>query len=133
MINRKKGQQILWYESIGFLLLIVLSWLNKLVRLPHVLFGTGKHESLFHEAMMETFVMVGVWLVVILFTKRLLGRLHYLEGYLRVCAWCRKVGHEDGWATLENYFAQGFDIDASHGMCPECQQKWQEESKKHAA
>lgn len=132
MINRKNPQRILWYETVGFLLLIALSWLNEMVRLPHLIFGSGDHSSL-HEAMMETSALVTVWLVVWLFTKRLLTRLYHLEGFLQVCAWCRKIGHDDEWVRLEDYFAKGFDIKTSHGMCPECQAKYAEECRKHAA
>ena len=71
-INRKKTQRILWYESIGFILLIVLSWLNELISLPHLLFGSGEHSNL-HEAIMETSVLFLVWAVVFLFTRRLLA------------------------------------------------------------
>ena len=132
MINRKRTQRILWYETVGFLLLVALSWLNELISLPHLIFGTGEHSSL-HEAMLETTAIVTVWLVVMVFTKRLMQRLFYLDGFLRVCAWCRKIGHEEEWTTVEDYFARGFAIKTSHGMCPGCQAKWVEETKKLAA
>ncbi|HXT38945.1 MAG TPA: hypothetical protein VN887_02880 [Candidatus Angelobacter sp.] len=77
MINHKKARRILWYETVGFLLLILLSWLNELVSLPHLIFGSGEHSNI-HEALMETSALVVVWLIVVLFTKRLLGRLYYL-------------------------------------------------------
>ena len=132
MIHRNKAQQILWYETLGFLCLIALSWANELFSLPHYLFGGGPHSN-WHEATLETVFLLAVWLVVFFFTRRLLGRLYYLEGFLRVCAWCRKIGHEEDWRTLEDYFAHGFDIKTSHGMCPSCQQKWIAEIKLKAA
>jgi hypothetical protein len=132
MINRKKPQRILFYESIGFVILIVLSWLNELVSLPHLIFGGGEHSSL-HEAMLETLALMMVWLVVALFTKRLLRRLYHLEGFLQVCGWCRKIGQDDEWVELETYFAKGFNVKTSHGMCPECQAKYAAECRKHAA
>lgn len=132
MINRKKTQRILWYETIGFLFLIALSWLNELASLPQLIFGGVGHPSV-HEAEMETTAIVTVWLVVILFTKRLMQHLFYLDGFLRVCAWCRKIGHDGDWSTVEDYFARGFEIKTSHAMCPECQVKWVEQSRKHAA
>lgn len=122
MINHKKFKWILLYETIGFAFLILLSWLNELVSLPHLIFGTSENTNL-HEAMMETTALVLVWLVVILFTKRLLNRLYYLEDFLRVCAWCRKIGYEDEWTSLEDYFDRGFGIETSHGICPACQKK----------
>jgi hypothetical protein len=130
MINQKKFKRILSYETVGFAFLILLSWLNELISLPHLVFGTSEHASL-HEATMESVALVAVWLVVVLLTKRLLGRLFYLEDFLRVCAWCRKIGYEDEWTSLEDYFDRGFGIETSHGMCPACQKKL--EGKKQVA
>jgi hypothetical protein len=132
MINRKKTERILWYESLGFLFLIALSWLNELLSLPHLIFGGGPHSN-WHEAAMESTALLIVWGAVLVFTKRLMRRLFYLDGFLRVCAWCRKIGHEEEWTTLEDYFSRGFAIETSHGMCPECLAKWAQEIKAQAA
>ena len=129
MINRKKTQRILWYEAIGFLFLIALSWLNELVSLPLLIFGGDKYSASMHEAMMETIALVVVGFAVISVTMRLMRRLFYLDGFLRVCAWCRKVGHDDEWASIEQYFARGFDIETSHSICPECHAKWAAQKK----
>src|SRR5258706_3269499 len=104
MINRKKAQRILWYETLGFIGLITLSWLNELISLPHLLFGAGPHSN-WHEAMLETMLLVAVWLVVLFFTRRLLGRGYHLEGFLRVFGWCRKIGHDPHLRTLDKYIA----------------------------
>ncbi len=130
--NRKKVARILWYETLGFIALIALSWLNELVSLPHHIFGSGQHSS-WHEATLETIVLVGVWVVVFFFTKRLLRQLYFLDQFLRVCAWCKKVGHDDEWFVPEEYFEKGLNISTSHGMCPECQRKWEEGAAKLAA
>jgi len=132
VMNAKKAQRILWYESIGFLLLIALSWMDELLSLPHLLFGGGPHSN-WHEATLESAFLIVVWVIVFLLTKRLLVRLYYMEGFLRVCAWCRKIGHEDEWTTVEDYFKKGFGTKTSHGMCPDCQQKWLAETKLRAA
>jgi len=131
-MNRKKARWILWYETLGFACLIALSWLNELISLPHLLFGAGPHSN-WHEAMLETMLLVAVWLVVLFFTRRLLARVYHLEGFLRVCGWCRKIGHDHDWRTLEDYFAHGFNIKTSHGVCPDCREKWVAETKLKAA
>ena len=122
MKNRRKGQQILWYQAFGFLLIIILSWMDELLSLPARLFGGIQHSN-WREAAMETIVALAVWLIVYALTKRLLARLYYLEGFLRVCAWCRKIGQSDKWLPVERYFSKGFDIKTSHGLCPDCEQK----------
>jgi hypothetical protein len=132
MIKRNRARRILWYESIGFVCLIGLSWLDELLSLPHLLFGSGPHSN-WHEAAMESLFLLAVWGIVFWLSRRLLARLYYLEGFLRVCAWCRKIGHEDEWRTVEDYFKRGFDIKTSHGMCPDCQEKWKAETNLRAA
>jgi len=53
----------------------------------------------------------------------MLKRLHQLEEFLLVCSWCRKVGHEGKWLTMEEYFGSKFATETSHGICPECAKK----------
>ena len=51
----------------------------------------------------------------LLLTRRLVLRLHYLEEFLRVCSWCRKLSAGTEWIPVEEFFEQ-----TSHGMCPAC-------------
>ena len=113
---------ILAIEAVGFISIITLSWLNEIFGLPQFFFGSTSHVH-WHEAMMETAVAVIAWAVVHMSTKRVLKRLHYLEEYLRVCAWCRKIGSDDEWLPMEEYFDRHFDTKTSHGMCPDCMKK----------
>lgn len=133
MIHRNKVKQILWFETLGFLLLILLSWLDELVSLPQLLFGGSAHGPDWHEAMLESSALVIVWCVVIIYTRRLMRRLFYLDGFLRLCAWCRKIGYEDEWITTEDYFSRGFATKTSHGICPACKAQLDQEGKKHPA
>ena len=122
MKSESGRRRILWVEFAGFSLLIALAWLNEATRLPHLLF----HEPLaphWGRAAMRTAVIVGVWFLVHRETRRLLNRLHHLEEYLLVCAWCRKIGDHGQWFSMEKYFGSKFDTRTTHGMCPECAQK----------
>jgi len=123
MTNLKKPQRILWYENIGFLAIIILSWANELLDLPHYVFG-GVTRVNWRESAMETFLVLIVWVSVHVVTRKLLARLYYLESSLRMCAWCRKVAHEDEWLPMEQYFERGFSVRTSHGMCPDCAKSW---------
>ena len=53
-------------------------------------------------------------------TPTLVGRLHYLEGFLRLCAWCRKLHADNEWIPLEEFMQRRFDTRTSHGICPAC-------------
>ncbi|HUA67815.1 MAG TPA: hypothetical protein VMA13_04640, partial [Candidatus Saccharimonadales bacterium] len=88
-----KENSILWIESLGFSLLILLCWVTEAIRLPHVLFGEAFAPD-WRRATLRTVVVLFVWVWVHVATRRLLKRLHYLEEFLRICGWCRKVCHD---------------------------------------
>jgi hypothetical protein len=115
----KKESSILWIEAFGFTLLILLSWATEVVRLPHLIFGETFIPN-WHRALLRTVVIALVWIWVHIATNRLLKRLHYLEDFLRICGWCRRVCHEGEWLELEKYFSSKFDTKTTHGMCPDC-------------
>ncbi len=120
MKQTKKGwNSILWIEAFGFSLIITLSWLTEMIRLPHLIFGESFVPN-WDRAILRSVVVVAIWVWVHLATQRLLKRLHYLEEFLRVCSWCRKVCHDGKWLTMEEYFNSKFATQTSHGMCPEC-------------
>ena len=126
---QKSGSKVLWVECFGFGLILLLAWVNKVVDLPSLLVGGDTHASKWRDSAMETFLILLIWAFVHSLTQRLVARLHYLEGMLRVCAWCRKVGHGSRWIQLEQYFAEDFKIGTTHGVCPECLKKLEEDTK----
>jgi hypothetical protein len=103
-----------------------MSWLTEALRIPHYLFG-DPFEPNWKRAILRTIVLLLIWAWVHFLTRRLLKRLHYLEGFLHVCSWCRKVSDNDEWLALENFFNSKFATRTSHGMCPECLKKKVEE------
>lgn len=119
---------ILWIEASGFSFLIVMTWLAEALKIPHYLFNEPfPFVPNWKRAILRTIVMLLIWAWVHLLTRRLLKRLHYLEDFLRICSWCRKVCHEDQWLRMEEFFNSRFDMRTSHGMCPECLKKKKEE------
>ena len=124
--TKEKTSGILWIEASGFLFLIMMSWLTEALRIPHYLFGEPFSPD-WRRALLRTVVMLAIWAWVHFLTRRLLKRLHYLEEFLRVCSWCRKVQHDGEWMKMEEYFSSKFDTKTSHGMCPECLQKKKDE------
>ncbi|HEV2319395.1 MAG TPA: hypothetical protein VGV18_06575 [Verrucomicrobiae bacterium] len=122
-MKKQKGRSsILWVEAAGFSVIIAMSWLTEVLRIPHYLFGESFVPN-WHRAFLRTIVIGAIWAWVFFITRRLLKRLHHLEKYLRICSWCRKVCHDDQWLGLEDYFNSRFATRTSHGMCPECLKK----------
>lgn len=120
--TKKSTDSILRQEALGFSIIILLSWATEFFHVPHLLFGEPPAAN-WHRALLRTTVVLAIWLWVHVATKKVLRRLHHLEEFLLVCSWCRKVGHEGEWLTMEQYFGSKFDTETSHGMCPECAQK----------
>jgi len=51
-----------------------------------------------------------------------------LRGILPVCAYCKKVRDDKGyWEQVDVYIHKYFDADVSHGICPECMEKYHPE------
>ena len=120
MRNQQAQSRVLWYQSLGFLVIIALSWLDELVSLPSLLFGGAPTTPNWHEAALESAVAFAVWVAVFLVTRRLLRRLYYVERFIRVCSSCRRVSDSDEWLPMEEYFAKGFDQRTSHALCLDC-------------
>lgn len=116
------GGPVLHLAALGFLLIIFLTWVAELIRLPHRLYNEPD-VFLWSRVLIRTVVMLIVWAWVHYSARRLLRRLHHLEEFLLMCAWCRKVGHEGEWLTMEEYFGSKFSTATSHGICPACSQQ----------
>ena len=81
-------------EMIGFGVIVAVIWLDELFDLPHWLFGAPISPTRLTEAAMESLGVVLLAAIVLLSTRRLIRRVVYLESYITLCAWCRRV-HRD--------------------------------------
>lgn len=119
MRSQTHVSRILWLEIIGFLLIIALSWIHELTNLTHSITGV-QYVPDWLEATTETAIVGVVAIPVMILTKRLVSRLYQLEGFLRICAWCRKIDYDGDWIPLEEFFERKFETATSHGICPAC-------------
>jgi PAS domain S-box-containing protein len=57
-----------------------------------------------------------------------LDHVRTLSGLLPICAYCHRIRNEGGdWERLENYISGHTDAQLSHGMCPECLDRFNRE------
>jgi len=48
-----------------------------------------------------------------------------LSGLLPICAWCKKLRDDEGyWKSVEQYIGERTKAEFTHGMCPECFNKY---------
>jgi hypothetical protein len=111
---------ILGLELVGFAALLAILWLDEYVDLPFRFFGALKTplrpEEFWFEALAVLLVATGV----VAATLWIFRRLRLLEGFIQVCAWCRKVKVRDEWLPFEQYLKREHDVQATHGICPGC-------------
>lgn len=115
----KTARSILQLQAYGFLVLIGSIWLVEILHVPHLLFGEPADFNLARAAL-RTVLVIAIWVGVHLTTRRLLRRLHELEEFLLVCSWCRRLGHQNSWITMEEFFNSQLATETSHGICPDC-------------
>ena len=118
--------KIVLYQNLGFLAILVICWLDELLKLPSLIFSGNPFAIVYRRSTLEILLVLAVWFLVSASTRRVLERVHYLEKFMRVCAWCRRIDYKGEWMPLEEFMRQGFDTPTTHGICPECLQRQRE-------
>lgn len=112
--------RIVSYQNLGFLAVILICYLDELLKLPSLIFSGHPFDFAYRRPTLEMLLFLAIWLLVAKSTRRLLKRVWQLENFLRVCAWCRRIDYKGEWMKLEDFMEQGFDTPTTHGICPEC-------------
>jgi hypothetical protein len=123
MTKRRFTKRILVYETIGFLIVIIVLWLDEIFDLPHYLFGAPATPINWIESIFETILVLILGICVISISQRALKRIKHLEGFLRVCSFCKRIKVGDDWIPIEEYIKEHSAAEFSHGLCSECLEK----------
>jgi CHASE3 domain sensor protein len=60
--------------------------------------------------------------------QKALAEVKTLSGLVPICGWCKKVRNDTGfWQSVEQYVGSRTDATFSHGICPECGEKFKAE------
>ncbi len=66
--------------------------------------------------------------------QRSLDEIKVLQGMLPICGWCKKVRDDEGlWTQVESYLTKRTELSFTHGMCPDCSDRFVEENRVVAA
>lgn len=112
--------RVILYQNLGFLGILVLSYLDELLDLPKLIFSDHPFAFVYRAATLEVLLVLAVWFLVSMSTRRILTHVRYLEGFMRVCSWCRRIHYRGDWMPLEEFLRQGFDTPTTHGICTDC-------------
>jgi hypothetical protein len=124
----KKNSQltrIVMYQNLGFLCILIICYMDELLKLPSLVFLENPFAFLYRRTTLDILLVLAVWFLVSTSTRRILERIRYLEKFMRVCAWCRKINYQGEWMPLEEFMRQGFDTPTTHGICKDCLAKQQ--------
>jgi hypothetical protein len=81
--------------------------------------------------MLNRLAAVGfIWLVVYIARRRRKAEaeIKVLHGLLPICASCKRIRHgNDQWESVESYVTAHSEATFSHGLCPECLEKYSSE------
>jgi hypothetical protein len=75
----------------------------------------------------RTLAIVAIWVTAVLAWERAKARAHIamLRDLLPMCASCHKIRDDKGyWSQVEQYLESHTQTTLTHGICPECLQKW---------
>ncbi|MBA3650609.1 MAG: hypothetical protein H0W66_03765, partial [Chthoniobacterales bacterium] len=118
--QRRYEKLILLMELLGFGGVLLLIWLDEYVDIPFRYLGALPTPPRPQEYWFETVAVLLLAVAIVSATLWIFRRLRFLEDFIRVCAWCRKVEVADQWVTFEDYMKLQHDVKATHGICPAC-------------
>lgn len=105
---------------------LVLAIVAPLVHLSYHFAWTS--PATLSEAIINTVVRVfalSAFAILLDLVARQKAQIRVLEGILPICAWCKQIRDEGGqWHRIESYIGERTDAKFSHGICPECHEKY---------
>jgi hypothetical protein len=107
---------------VGFAVLVLLVWTDDVFDLP-ALIGTSTQSILFAQTVIVSLLAVALCAWLVASVARILKRLQYLESFLSVCSFCKRIHIDDQWIPMEIFISQRTDTQFSHGLCPDCKEK----------
>ena len=112
--------RIVLYQNLGFLGILAICYLDELLKLPALIFSDDPFAFVYRQSTLEILLVLAIWFLVSSSTRRILDRISYLEKFMRVCAWCRRINFKGEWMPLEEFMRQSFDTPTTHGICKDC-------------
>jgi len=127
MESRQKGflaKRLVAVEVAAFLVVVGLIWLDELIDIPFLLLGGEATPVNWRESLFETLLIAPIGLATVYYTRLMIDRLKLLEGFLPICASCKKIRDNEGnWQQMEAYIRDRSEAEFSHGICPDCARK----------
>ncbi len=110
-----------------------MTFTNEILDLPHHVLGdqatTWNQRT--GEISIELIIFISVIAMDVYIFRTLIRRIKILEGFLPICAGCKKIRNQDQWVQIESYISAHSPVQFTHSMCPECLRKYYPELFSH--
>ena len=108
----------LW-QFLGFILLLGVIWVDQVLDLSEVFFGTSRPGNSWLGTSIVTAGVIVIGFVTVAHTY--VQQKHFLQGFLRICTYCKKIKLDNqSWEQMEKYISEHSRAEFSHGICPDC-------------
>jgi len=118
-LKRDGFVSVAFWQLLAFLMLILLIWVNEVLDLSRLWFGTHPSAPNLYRGCVLT---IGVFIVaVIAVGNTYIQQKRIISGLLLVCSSCRKIQvDEKAWEQFDDYVVDHSLASISHGICPAC-------------
>ena len=119
-----KAHKRIWIVFLVMLTIFVLLTItNEILDLPHYILGDT--PTTFPQRKGEIIFELAIYFIVIFsafyyFKKKIEKEIKILEGFIPMCANCKKLRQDIDWKTLEEYISANSLAQFSHSICPDC-------------
>ena len=121
---KSKTLRLLTISQVAIVFLFLCLTLgNEIIDIPHHVFNDAPtlYSQRYGEIIIELIIFFIVVTIQILLFIKLYRRIRVLEGFIPICASCKKIRNtEDQWEQMEKYIAQHSLAKFSHSICPDC-------------
>jgi hypothetical protein len=121
-MRRRSTKRFVYYQFLILGVFIALTFLNEALDVSHYLFGDTATQM--PQRTGEMAIEIGVAMLVVAAEVRFINQLRrdirILEGFIPICANCKKVRTQLVWDRLERYIEQHSFAQFTHAICPEC-------------
>jgi hypothetical protein len=125
-MKKNSTKRFIYYQFAIMGAFFALTLLNESVDLPHLLFGDPPIAAIQRkgEIILEIIFAILICWFEIWFVQKLRKDIRILEGFLPICAHCKKIRELDQWEPVEQYLKSHTLADFTHSICPDCLKKF---------
>jgi hypothetical protein len=128
---------IAFWQLLGFMMLLCVVWVCEASGILSACFKEP-WASYFKESLSDsglaraTVISIGITIcAIVIIGNTFVQQKRIISGFLIICSYCKRVRlNTQDWQKLETYVAKHSKATFSHGMCPDCYAKINEEMAK---